>query len=69
MLACWFGVDRSTVTRAIGEIQRCTAAPPPPTPGCGPRRSHRPSRRKRAGRDHRRHRNPGPSPGRRTQGQ
>ena len=21
MLACWFGVDRSTITRAIGEVQ------------------------------------------------
>ncbi|MFI7103257.1 transposase family protein [Streptomyces sp. NPDC050161] len=33
LLACWFGVDRSTITRAIGEArplpaQRgCTAAP------------------------------------------
>ncbi|MEU0203517.1 MULTISPECIES: transposase family protein [unclassified Streptomyces] len=33
MLACWFGVDRSTITRAIGEVrpllaeQGCTVSP------------------------------------------
>ncbi|WP_307530818.1 hypothetical protein [Streptomyces umbrinus] len=33
MLACWFGVDRSTITRAIGEVRPllaqwgCTVAP------------------------------------------
>jgi hypothetical protein len=33
VLACWFGVDRSTITRAVGEVrplpaeQGCTISP------------------------------------------
>ncbi|MEE1750934.1 transposase family protein [Streptomyces sp. NPDC030920] len=33
VLGCWFGVDRSTITRAIGEVRPCSprgAAPSPP---------------------------------------
>ncbi|WTX84985.1 transposase family protein [Streptomyces sp. NBC_00645] len=28
MLACWFGVDRSTITRAIGEVRPLLARRP-----------------------------------------
>ncbi|MEU6987274.1 transposase family protein [Streptomyces sp. NPDC046324] len=39
VLACWFGVDRSTVTRAINEVRPLLAergcAPSAPTCGCG----------------------------------
>ncbi|WP_308188116.1 transposase family protein [Streptomyces sp. DH7] len=34
VLACWFGVDHSTITRAIGEVRPCSpsgAAPSRPT--------------------------------------
>ncbi|MFF1277867.1 transposase family protein [Streptomyces marokkonensis] len=72
VLACWFGVDRSTVTRAIEKVRpllaetrlhrqrRCAAAEP-----C---RGHRPPRRQRKDRLHGRHRDAGPSADRRTQG-
>ncbi|MFK0284220.1 transposase family protein [Streptomyces sp. NPDC090499] len=36
VLACWFGVDRSTITRAVGEVQPLLAqgdTPSPPTSG------------------------------------
>ncbi|WP_444546184.1 helix-turn-helix domain-containing protein [Streptomyces mashuensis] len=39
VLACWFGVDRSTITRAIGEVRPCSqpaAAPSPPASGSAP---------------------------------
>ncbi|WP_245237411.1 transposase family protein [Streptomyces iakyrus] len=39
VLACWFGVDRSTITRAIGEVQPCSpsaGAPSVQVYGCGP---------------------------------
>ncbi|WP_326666101.1 helix-turn-helix domain-containing protein [Streptomyces sp. NBC_00385] len=39
VLACWFGVDRSTVTRATGEVRPCSGsgdAPSAPTCGCEP---------------------------------
>ncbi|GAB3994622.1 hypothetical protein GCM10029992_09650 [Glycomyces albus] len=39
VLACWFGVDRSTVTRAIAEIRPCWplgAARSLPASGCAP---------------------------------
>ncbi|MDA5282025.1 transposase family protein [Streptomyces sp. Isolate_45] len=29
--ACWFGVDRSTITRAIGEVQPCPQHAPAPS--------------------------------------
>ncbi|MEU5057492.1 MULTISPECIES: transposase family protein [unclassified Streptomyces] len=38
VLACWFGVDRSTITHAIGEVRpllAARAAPSRPTSGCG----------------------------------
>ncbi|MFF2302781.1 transposase family protein [Streptomyces sp. NPDC058128] len=37
--ACWFGVDRSTITRAIGEVRPLLAergARSAPASGCGP---------------------------------
>ncbi|MFJ1797178.1 helix-turn-helix domain-containing protein [Kitasatospora griseola] len=67
VLACWFDVDRSTITRAIGQIR-----PLPAERGCrnrvrsassNPRGHGRPPGRDRADRDHRRHRDPGPPPG------
>lgn len=74
VLACWFQVDRSTISRAATEvlplladcgcrIERGAQAP-------DPRRCHRPPRRQRADRAHGRHRNPGPQalgPPQRTQ--
>lgn len=39
VLACWFGVDRSTITRAVGEVRTLLAerdAPSASTCGCGP---------------------------------
>ncbi|MFF0561827.1 transposase family protein [Streptomyces sp. NPDC004266] len=38
-LACWFGVDRSPLTRAIGEVRPLLAergARSAPASGCGP---------------------------------
>ncbi|MFG2781320.1 hypothetical protein ACGFY7_26155 [Streptomyces prunicolor] len=68
----WFGVDRSTVTRATGEgrplpaMRGCAVAPR--RSAAYSRRSRRRSRCERAERDHRRHRDPGPPPGRRARG-
>ncbi|MGM9387154.1 helix-turn-helix domain-containing protein [Streptomyces antibioticus] len=49
VLACWFGVDRSTITRApsarCGPCSPSGGAPSAPTCGCGPGRGRRPSRR------------------------
>ena len=39
VLACWFGVDRSTITRAVGECGPCSPsedAPSAPASGFGP---------------------------------
>ncbi|WP_229922360.1 helix-turn-helix domain-containing protein [Streptomyces noursei] len=64
VLACWFGVDRSTVTRGIGEArpllaQRgCTVTPSAPHT----RRGGQPPRREREDWNHRRHRDPRPPP-------
>ncbi|MEU9256553.1 transposase family protein [Streptomyces sp. NPDC048270] len=72
--ACWFGVDRSTITRANGEVrpllaaQGCTIASGIRHPAPHPRRGHRPPRRERENRDHRRHRDPAPQARRRPQG-
>ncbi|MFF6889963.1 transposase family protein [Streptomyces microflavus] len=56
--ACWFGVDRSTITRAIDEgLHRRTGPAAAPA-----RRSHRAPRCRRGNRDHRRHRGPGGRP-------
>ncbi|MFF8035205.1 MULTISPECIES: transposase family protein [unclassified Streptomyces] len=72
VLACWFDVDRSTITRAIGEVR-----PLPAERGgsCGPRpsvadsgRGRRPPRCRREDRDRRRHREPRPAACRRAQG-
>ncbi|MFE2813817.1 transposase family protein [Streptomyces nigra] len=30
VLACWFGVDRSTITRAVGEVRPLLAEAPAP---------------------------------------
>ncbi|MFJ9983963.1 transposase family protein [Streptomyces globisporus] len=63
VLACRFGVDHSTLTRAIGEVRPllaergCTVAPD--VPSAHTRRGHRPSRYERADLSHRRHRHPG----------
>ncbi|NKI42849.1 transposase family protein [Streptomyces sp. LD120] len=71
VLACWFGVDRSTITRAIGEMRLllaergCTVAPD--VQSAHTRRVHRPSRCERAGQSHQRHRGPGTSSSGRAQ--
>ncbi|MFE6601167.1 transposase family protein [Streptomyces albidoflavus] len=63
VLACWFGVDHSTITCAIGEVRPllaergCTVAPD--VPSAHTRRGHRPSRCERADLSHRRPRRPG----------
>ncbi|MFJ8001443.1 transposase family protein [Streptomyces sp. NPDC096310] len=54
VLACWFSVDRSTITRAIGAVRPLPAA------------RHRLSRHRKTHRDHRRDRGPGAPPGRRA---
>ncbi|MFD3586839.1 transposase family protein [Streptomyces sp. NPDC058683] len=45
VLACWFGVDRSTITRAIGEVRPPVRAAGmhhrPGRPAAHPRRGHR----------------------------
>ncbi|WP_258037970.1 MULTISPECIES: transposase family protein [unclassified Streptomyces] len=63
VLACCFGVDRSTITRAIGKMRPllaergCTVAPA--VRSAYTRRGHRPSRCERADQSHQRHRGPG----------
>ncbi|MFH7340827.1 transposase family protein [Streptomyces sp. KHY 26] len=72
VLACWFGVDRSTITRAVTEVRPLLAGR-----GCtlstgraaaDPGRGRRTPRSRREDRDHRRPRDPGPPAGGRTQG-
>ncbi|WP_420716760.1 transposase family protein, partial [Streptomyces sp. CoH17] len=68
VLACWFGVVCWTITRAIGEVWSLLAER-----GCSvsrgvrlteqPRRGHRPARRQREDRHHRRHPDSGQRPG------
>ncbi|MDX2565466.1 transposase family protein, partial [Streptomyces sp. TX20-6-3] len=60
--ACWFGVDRSTITRAIGKgplLAEPGVHDQPRRPAADPGRGHRPPRRRRADRHRRRHRDPG----------
>ncbi|MFD7082213.1 transposase family protein [Streptomyces sp. NPDC059918] len=59
VLACWFGVDRSTITRAIGAVWLPARNPRlhhrHRRPATHPRRGQRPPRCQRTDRDHRRH--------------
>jgi hypothetical protein len=73
VLAYWFGMDRSTVTRAIGEVLRPLLA----ERGCAISPDVRlrtvadlvdPPRQDREDRNHRRHRDPCPPPDRRPHG-
>ncbi|MGK5529508.1 helix-turn-helix domain-containing protein [Streptomyces sp. URMC 129] len=71
LLACWFAVDRSTITRAIGEVR-----PLPAMRGCTVApclrllsgRCRRAPRGRWPGRDPGRHRGPGPQAGGRAPG-
>ncbi|MFF9499622.1 hypothetical protein [Streptomyces sp. NPDC014656] len=69
MPACWFGVDRSAPTRALGKVRallgRAGTHDRPGCPAVGSGRGHRAPRRRRADRHRRRHRDPCPPPGRR----
>ncbi|WP_374117098.1 transposase family protein [Streptomyces sp. RKAG293] len=56
VLACWFGVDRSTITRRSAKCGPCSqpaAAHRDRNPAPHPRRGHRLPRRERTDRDHR----------------
>ncbi|MFE9674676.1 transposase family protein [Streptomyces sp. NPDC006259] len=60
VLACWFGLDRSTITRAVDEVrpllaeQGCTVSPD--VRNVDPGRGHRPPRLERNDWHHRSHR-------------
>ncbi|WP_324616550.1 transposase family protein [Streptomyces sp. TN58] len=71
VLACLFGVDCSTITRAIGDVhpaRRARVHDQPRRPAADPGRGRRPPQRRRTGWDHRRHRDPVPPSDLRTTG-
>ncbi|MEV1070142.1 hypothetical protein [Streptomyces sp. NPDC050263] len=72
MPTCWFGVDRSTITRAISEVRPLLAERgrtiSPDARLRTPGRRRRPSRRNWEARDYRRHRGPGAAVSPWTQG-